>query len=537
MNRPMMMNHQQEYFHGSMDVVVMPDLLTDESLNVVMELEAFPFEGQSPAPFTPIPSPAPSPRMVPVSLRIQSSFDTDSGVPHQTHSLIQFLSPSEGSNTQPSRDMLLLESTNSLSQIIDISEKPNAPAARIKTRFREAEELELRHRLVQLESTYSSSHPATLDTRSRLGRVLHSQGRLRSAWDCFRTVAEQSEVLLGEDDLRTIDAFVSLARVLHDQSNFGPAERFCRKLSSKIVALVPAEHSMNLQVNTMLGLCLHGLGRVQEAEQNFNEVIKLGHRSNLQPDNDLLLRPMEYLARIQTGRGDFVEAERSLLAILTAHGGDPYSRDIYTMSIQACLGWTYLNQGRLHESESLLRKVMADQMRVLGAEHRETIRTLRYLAIALIERDEHAESEQILQSVVKTVERTLGPKHTDALRTHDSLIRVYIAQEKFEEAEISAKQVLAIAKDTLGEDHDIFYCALCQLARVSEGQGRSQEALDMFRRAWDGSARMLGEDHRFTMECKRRFTELHERMVLNPGAGGLQFGVRSDIEFPSVAIV
>ena len=510
-----------------MDVVATPNSPTNESLNVFMELDSYSFEGQSPAPFTPIPSPAPSPRVVPASLRILSSFDTDSGVQHQTHSSIQHLSPSEGSSTQTSRDMLLLEFTNSLSQNFNVSDKPHAPATLTKTRYREAEELDLRRRLDQFTASHGSNHPATLYTMSRLGQVLQSQGRLCSAEDCFKAVAEQSRVLHGEDDLRTLEAFLNLASILDDQGNMAPAEKLCRNLLRKAVNLIPDEHSLNLQINILLGLCLLKLGRLQEAEHIFNEVIKLGHRAALQPDDGLLLRPMKYLASLRCDQGEFVEAERTLLAILTARGGDRHSRDLDTMSIRANLGLIYARKGRFQESESLLREISADQTRVLGAEHLETLRTQRYLADVLSREEKHEESEQLMQGVVKILEKTRGKHHIDTLRSRCTLTMMFIAQGRFEEAEVSAKQVLNLAIKTLGEDHDICYAAVYHLGRSYEGQHRLQEALHMLTRAWEGFVRIWGEGHAWAMDSKRRFTDLQVRVVPSSNADGIQSGGRT----------
>ncbi|KAH7418472.1 hypothetical protein BKA64DRAFT_200253 [Cadophora sp. MPI-SDFR-AT-0126] len=503
-------------FNAFVAAEAMPHVSTDNGFNVITDSEFNSFEGQSPAPFTPISTPAPSPRMVPAPLGSL----TDFGARNQFPSSFQSPSHSEGNDTLQYSDMLPALSTTSLPPDFNVSDKSHTPAAAPrKTRYREAEELELKHRLIQLESKYGSNHPATIDTMARLAAVLQDQGRLRSAEHYNKQVAELCRATFGEDDLRTIEAFLNLLMVLRLQSNFVPAERLCRRLSLKVVTIVPANHPFNLRVSTELGACCHHLGRFPEAEKIYNEVIKLGSHT-LQPDDPLLLDPMENLAGLQNMKGDFAGAERTIIAIVDAQRGSRDPNPIEAMNSESFLAAVSASQGRLQESELLARKVLAGQTRTLGAEHRTTLATQTTLAYALMLQAKYDESEHFLQSAYQNLKKTLGGNHILTMKCGCDLVNVMVDQGRFKEAEDNAKELLANATKALGGDHYICNSLSYHLGRSYDGQGRLDEALEKFRKAFEGSARTIGENAPNTMLCKRRIMELEVRISQGSNPGG-----------------
>ncbi|KAG4438355.1 hypothetical protein IFR05_006161 [Cadophora sp. M221] len=489
------------------------------SFDQMLILEHTTFEGQSPAPFTPLPSPVPSPSILSSQLRNGSSSYGESSSHNQSSTSADTPSVSQDF-TQPPRPVRAVHGpTNPDPLYHNDPAEPKRSRSR-KTRYLEEEELELQQRLGDFQSRHGASHPATLDAMSRLACVFGSQGRLRSAESYFRKVAESYQNNFGDGDMRTIKALVDLVKILQTQCNTTPAERLCRRLYMKVSTILPAEHSMNLQIKNLLGRCLHDAGHVKEAEETYCESIKLGGYS-LAPDDELLLIPMGNLAKILADRGEFAEAERLHVVILHARSESRGSKDAGTMNIRSSLGYIYLRQGRLEESEAILRQVFADQREILGAEHRDILSTQRYLASNLDSQKNHKESEELLRDALRKSDRSLGKKHIESLGCRTELVQVLNHQNRFQEAEILGKEALQFSTEALGASHCLTFFALNQLGASYEGQDRLEEALALMQVAAEGYARILGDGHRITVLYREGVLRVEQKVEQRLMAGSM----------------
>lgn len=495
-------------------------------LNQILALDESLFEGQSPAPFTPLPSPAPSPKLSLAGIpHARQPRNIATMRPHQAftpqHPLRATAAPTEAVNTTESRNGMF-SNTYFSGQVSQ--EQPDSFESPRKKRYREKEELELRQRLEDFNSKFGSNHPATLDTMLRLAGVLSHQGRLRSAEALFKGVAEIQYSISGQDDLGTINAFVSLANNYIKQSKLSTAEKLLRWLHSKVPSVVSMSSPLNLQIKNILGRCLYMLSIRQEAEQLLRESIRIGGHV-LKADDNLLLEPMEYLAQILVSRGEFTEAEKMLLAIVQAHDGLRGSADINTLDSRSALGNLYRMQGDFRKSEEILRQVLSDQERILGPEHESTLWTQRSLSSALSGQEKYQECEVLIKDAFEKFKKTLGRKHMNTLDCEIEIATTADNQQKYEEAEVIAKNVLAFSEEVLGFDHNISFHALYELGRSYEGQNRLQEALSIYGEAVERSTRSAGAEHPQTIlsrNCVVRVQQNIDRsLTLPPTLGGL----------------
>lgn len=298
--------------------------------NVITYLDFNAVEGQGPASFTHPPSVALAPHISLLQRSLSSL--TENNLHNQFYNALRE-APSHSQGPAAFPQTSTASSTTSYSDFLeqDYLGEPSRSKFLRQKRYREEEEFELEERLDQFRLRYGSSHPATLDTMSRLGQIFQEQDRLHNAESSFKEVAESCRHKFGEDNLRTIEAFLSLATILLEQSNLAPAERLCRRLQTKVSSLRPPQHVLNLGIKNELEKCLYQLGRVQEAEEIHAESVRLG-RNILEPDDDLLLWPMEILAGLLEQRGDFAEAKRLLLAILDTRGGEGSRKDLSNLA-------------------------------------------------------------------------------------------------------------------------------------------------------------------------------------------------------------
>ncbi|KAK0124562.1 hypothetical protein ONS95_009510 [Cadophora gregata] len=482
----------------------------EPSLDSFISQDSTPYEGRSPSPFTLRPSPAPSPRLSYVSQGNFSSFATHGSSYGSSFDLLG--SPSLGlqDHTVHSHQNAHL-TTPWNTQETTINQTPGTSAISKKTRYRENEELDLRQRLTSLESRYGLKHPASLDAMSRLANVLQDQGRLGSAEGYYKQVAKSYQATLGEDDIETISAFLDLGMILLSQSQVTSAEKLCRNLYSRASSILSNEHRLKLQILNELGTCRYNLGDIKEAEVLLRDSIDSGRRI-LMHDDDLLLRPMGTLAKVLVSRGELVEAEKLLLFILEAKRFSWKPVDIIHMHVRSFLGYVYGRKLMFQQSEATLKQVLAEQIRLLGPEHKETLVSQKYLAITIRACGRHDESDTILQDTLQKLEKSLGKRHSETLRCRGDLVKAMNGRSKFTEAENFARELSSLLQEGPAQDNDLMSFISFELGISYEGQGRLDEALVMFEKLLEESACSLGDNHLKTLHLGNNVTKLKQHM-------------------------
>jgi len=179
-------------------------------------------------------------------------------------------------------------------------------------------------------------------------------------------------------------------------------------------------------------------------------------------------------------------------------------------AIRMTLGETYAALGLYPVAETHLRAAQETQVRVLGAEHHETLRASRALAGVLRVRGQFAEAEALLRATAATQRRVLGEEHPDTLATMTELALALWGPGRFEEAEVIHRQTLGIQQRVLGEEDRQTIESAAHLGAVCRVLGRLDEAERLLQRALDLSRRTLGEEHPTTADVLTNLGLLRE---------------------------
>jgi tetratricopeptide (TPR) repeat protein len=107
------------------------------------------------------------------------------------------------------------------------------------------------------------------------------------------------------------------------------------------------------------------------------------------------------------------------------------------------LGDVYADWGRLDEADRLITKVLEARRRVLGEKHPDTVAAMELKAEVLRRRRMPAAAETILTSVLDAKRATFGVDHPDTLRTMASIGRVRLEQRKYAEAETVLRDAIS----------------------------------------------------------------------------------------------
>ena len=145
-------------------------------------------------------------------------------------------------------------------------------------------------------------------------------------------------------------------------------------------------------------------------------------------------------------------------------------------------------------AERQLRSLIANNTRLLGPEHRDTLSSRNDLAAALCEQGKHAEAENELRAVLEIQERVVGAEHVDTFRNRGDLAAELADQGKHAEAEKVNRTILGIQERVFGYENPFVFVTCEDLATSLEAQGKLKEAYEYIQRAETGLVKLLGPD-------------------------------------------
>jgi tetratricopeptide (TPR) repeat protein len=146
------------------------------------------------------------------------------------------------------------------------------------------------------------------------------------------------------------------------------------------------------------------------------------------------------------------------------------------------------------------RAVLAIRARVFGPDDPDTLASRNNLANALDDSGEHAEAEKEQRAVLAIRARVFGPEHAKTLDSRMNLGAVLCSQKQYAKSEVEYRTALAVLERLRkAEDTDIALCCYGLGYCLNELE-RKPEALVFARRSLEGRRKSLGAWHRDTMD-------------------------------------
>ncbi len=167
------------------------------------------------------------------------------------------------------------------------------------------------------------------------------------------TLLHGALALLAPEDPETLDARVRLADVLHSLGRYSLA----------MAALEPllGQDQSDVSVARTAGMIARDWGRYAEAEQRLNNALRLGReKTNDDPNFNDYASTLEHLGQLQLLTGDIEAAEVSLNQALALRSKLDFATDSHHVWTRHWLGTLRFAQGRLGDSEELLRRTIED---------------------------------------------------------------------------------------------------------------------------------------------------------------------------------
>jgi tetratricopeptide (TPR) repeat protein len=164
--------------------------------------------------------------------------------------------------------------------------------------------------------------------------------------------------------------------------------------------------------------------------------------------------------------------------------------------------------GRFAEAITELEQLLADRLRVLGPDARETLRTRSNLAELLGRSGRVVEALTVCRLLLVDRTRALGPDDPDTLRTRDNLAGWLGRSGRVAEALTAYQQLLADQLRVLGPAAPDTLKTRNNLARWLGRSGRVSEGLAACRQLLADRTRVLGPDAPDTLTTRYNLTEL-----------------------------
>ena len=157
----------------------------------------------------------------------------------------------------------------------------------------------------------------------------------------------------------------------------------------------------------------------------------------------------------------------------------------------------------------ICERLVADQERVLGPDHPDTLSSRHNLTLAYQDAGRLDEAISLDEQNLLAYERALGPDHPDTLQSRNNLAADYQVTGRLEEAISLHEQNLADRERVLGPDHPNTLQSRNNLAAAYRDAGRLEEAISLHEQNLADRERVLGPDHPNTLSSRNNLANAY----------------------------
>ena len=173
-----------------------------------------------------------------------------------------------------------------------------------------------------------------------------------------------------------------------------------------------------------------------------------------------------------------------------------------TLTMRNNLAGAYQAAGDLGRAIPLSEQVLADRQRVLGADHPATLGSRNNLALAYQAAGDLARAIPLLEQALADSVRVLGADHPQTLTSRNNLAGAYRYAGDLARAIPLYEQVLADRQRVLGADHPDTLTTRNSLAGAYQAAGDLGRAIPLSEQVLADSVRVLGADHPQTLSSR-----------------------------------
>jgi tetratricopeptide (TPR) repeat protein len=239
-----------------------------------------------------------------------------------------------------------------------------------------------------------------------------------------------------------------------------------------------------------LGWCLHQLNQEEDARRLTLEGLRMQRRLAPEPDS-LIGRLLSQLALIELAQDQYEDAERlGQMSVRQIEQLTPVpERDLGEALLH--LTEVYWARRELEAGETMARRALAINERVLGQDHARVLENMNLLA-GLIKNNGQAgldEAEALRRAALKRARRRLGNDHHRVADYANNLAVILMeARGRLDEAREYQLEALRIWQQAFDGPHANILTAMNNLGYIEMCLGRYEQAVDWYRQALETGA-------------------------------------------------
>ena len=270
------------------------------------------------------------------------------------------------------------------------------------------------------------------------------------------------------------------------------------------------EHGNGYQLVVALNehaLTLHSIGRYDEAEPLFREVLNIDREAQQDAHPGHATR-LNNLANLYRDMGRFDQAEPLYREALQMTGSTLGQQHPDYATNLANLAGLLQATGRADEAEPLYRETLKIHQEALGDRHPDYATGLNNLGTLLRDTGRYDEAEPLYREALEITREVLGQWHPGYAIQLNNLANLLQATGRVEEAEPLYREALAIDREVLGDRHPNTAIDLANLGSLVGERGRLAEGREMLEQALEIFGAKFPEDHPYIAETRRLIAAL-----------------------------
>jgi serine/threonine protein kinase len=262
-------------------------------------------------------------------------------------------------------------------------------------------------------------------------------------------------------------------------------------------------HWIGVSVAAGLALLLIGFAGLQAVQ--LRRIARERDRANRITD---FMMGMFQVSDPSQSRGNTVTA-REILDKASRNIESGLSRDPEMQAqLMGVMGDVYMGLGLYGQSETLLRRSLEIQQRVLGKDRAVTLKTQNELAVTLDKAGKRDEAEAMIRDDYERSRKAFGPKDPMTIKALGNLGAVLTDEGKFTEAEKALRDALGVAEQVIGAGAPDTRKYRFNLALVLGDLGELAEAEKVTREELEHDQATLGADHPETLDAMNNLAAL-----------------------------
>ena len=352
--------------------------------------------------------------------------------------------------------------------------------------------------LASRKKVLTEQHPDTLVSLDYLSQALTAIGDHKAAEETCQQALQRLDSKLGPKHPKTFQVMGSLAYVLSSQMRYEDSEKMYRQVLAIRKEVLGIDHRDTIMNSILLGGVLESQGLFEEAEELYRESLPASQKQmgSEHPDTINCLRRLATVLRVQR-KPDAEARTWELLELQEKTSIVPRE----TMLTIHCLASRLEDRQDYSGAEKMFRKLMELRKQVFGLESDEMVRVMRELMFNLGQQGKQGnqgkleEALEMCQSLEELQVKMLGVEHPETIKTVNNMVAYLQILGRQEESERVRQKSLELQEKVLDDDHPNSITKLNRSAQSLENEGKYQEAIVTYQEALRLQSFVLGFTH------------------------------------------